>query len=615
MGDFRVRAIKDSQDRSKVIKAILDDIAAMDIMENEGLLNTSHPKIGAEQELCLIEPTAIPSTKGPQILEAITDEHYTNELARFNLEINLDPYDLEKGCFSTSENELLRLLNIGSQIASEHDNRFILSGILPSIRYRHLDFDHMTPIKRYQTLSDVLLSYRKADFQIYLQGVDDAIMSLGSVLFEACNTSFQLHLQMHPKEFVDNYNWSQMISGPVLASAVNSPLLFGKELWAETRIALFKQSLDTRSAANQMRKKLPRVFFGDSWLEGPISSLWKNQLMRFPILLTSDDFKKSTDLVKEGLKPDLRAVNLHNGTSYTWNRLCYGPQGDKPHIRIECRYLPSGPSVLDEVANFAFWIGLMVNPPMSWKETYRNIEFKNVKNNFIKAARYGLEIEINWFGDRMPARKLILERLLPRAKDGLRKYNVNDDDIDRYLRVIENRVETGITGSDWIVRNYHTLLNKYNESRALKILTNSIYDHQSENKPSYEWPNFKNSHIIANEVDPLVEDYMTYDIFCLRADDSMELAKSVLGWKNIHHIPIEDDNGNLVGIMTDGLIMRHYEGNDEAVVREFMIKDFISVNPDLKISQAEVIMNENSLSGLPVVRGGKLIGILTKRDL
>ena len=268
-------------------------------------------------------------------------------------------------------------------------------------------------------------------------------MSLGSVLFEACNTSFQLHLQIKPDEFVAKHNWSQMIAGPVLSACVNSPLLFGNELWAETRIALFKQSLDTRSSQKYLRKKLPRVYFGNDWLKDSAAELWKGDLMRFPLILTSDNLHDSGAILSEGGIPDLRAIRLHNGTTYTWNRLCYGHTKPKPHLRIECRYLPSGPSGLDEVANFAFWIGLMNATPEGGTEFWRSVDFKNAKNNFIKAARTGLNTVFRWYGKNHTAKELILEQLLPKAKEGLEKVSVSADNISKYLGVIEKRVKRG----------------------------------------------------------------------------------------------------------------------------------------------------------------------------
>ena len=464
MGDFRVRTIANALDRAKMYQHILDDLQAFDLMVEENLLDSSHPKIGAEQEICIVDKNYQPATSATTFLSQIQDEHYTNELALFNLEINLNPYKLEGSCFQQTESSLLQLLEKGHQLANSTNDYLLLTGILPTLKYRHLQFEYMTPIQRYESISQVLSEMRGREFEIYLQGVDELNQSLGSVLFEACNTSFQLHLQIKPKDFVTQYNWAQMIAGPVLSACVNSPLLMERELWAETRIALFKQSLDTRSPSNQMRKKLPRVFFGDSWLKDSPVNLWKEEVMRFPLLLTSDNFEKSTDSLKKGKMPDLRAVRLHNGTTYTWNRLCYGNPQNKPHLRIECRYLPAGPSPIDEVANFAFWIGLMQGQPEELKDFWKTTDFRVAKDNFIKAARYGLQTMLYWFGKWVSAKQLILEELLPIAAKGLEKFQVDAKDISKYLSIIEQRVQKEVTGASWLVNNYRSLQKKIQQS-------------------------------------------------------------------------------------------------------------------------------------------------------
>ena len=281
---------------------------------------------------------------------------------------------------------------------------------------------------------------RGKEFEVHLQGVDEVMLSLKSVLFEACNTSFQLHLQIHPEDFVAKHNWSQMIAGPVLSMAVNSPLLFGEELWSETRIALFKQSLDTRTTSKFMRRKVPRVYFGSQWLEKSAAELWKNDLIRFPLVVTSDDLSSSSEAYESGEIPKLRAIRLHNGTTYTWNRLCYGHDDTSPHLRIECRYLPAGPTAIDEIANFVFWAGLMNAAPEKEVRFWDNVRFREVRGNFVKAARTGLNTIFHWYGQPISAQKLILETLLPMSKVGLLKAGIDAEEIKRYLSVIEKRV-------------------------------------------------------------------------------------------------------------------------------------------------------------------------------
>ena len=622
MGDFSVRQIKDAADRAKMYHHILEDIRVFSQMIKDGHIESGPPKIGAEQELCLVDLQGEPSSKALQFLEHINDEHYTNELALFNLEINLDPLPLAGNCFSQMEKDLLQLLKKGNQLAKKQGNNLLLTGILPTLKYRHLQFEYMTPIQRYQTLSKVLSEIRGSDFQIYMQGVDDCIRSLDSVLFEACNTSFQLHLQMHPETFVHQYNWSQMIAGPVLSACVNSPLVMGNELWAESRIAIFKQSMDTRSTKNHLRKKLPRVYFGDNWLRDSPVNLWKETVMRFPLLITSDDFESSEALLNAGEMPRLRAVQLHNGTTYTWNRLCYGRGGAKPHIRIECRYLPAGPSPIDELANFAFWIGLMSGQPESWTTQWQGMDFRIAKDNFLKAARYGLSTVFNWFGKNYSAKALILEVLLPMAAEGLRKFNLSENDITKYLSVIEKRVNQEKTGSAWMVNNYRNLQKRMSKATALKVLTQETIDFQKENYPIHQWDD-----LLANEKHyPVytaknkvvkVEELMSTDLQIIHEEDSIELAFSIIDWKKIHHLPVENLNGELVGMVTDGLMQRHLqERNPTAtLIRDIMIKDVKSVSANDALSKAKYLLDANQLSGVPVTFKKQLVGILTRNDL
>ena len=616
MGDFRVRKILDSADRRQAYLHHTDDLRAFEIMLAENMFDNGPVMIGAEQELCIVDSNSQPTLNALKLLDEINDEHYTNELALFNLEINLDPYFLKDDCFHKVEESLKMLLAKGQDVAAMHDAHLLLCGILPTLKYRHLQFEYMTPIQRYQTLSEELAKIRGRKFDIYLQGADDLIMSLGSVLFEACNTSFQLHLQIPQNKFVEQHNWSQMLAGPVMSVAANSPMLFGQELWAETRIALFKQSLDTRSAEKYMRSKLARVYFGMDWLKESPAEIWRNNLSRFPLLLTSDGFEKATDVLAKGGIPKLRAVRLQNGTTYTWNRLCYGPTKPKPHLRIECRYLPSGPSMIDEMANFAFWIGLMQAGEEFKKDLPQKVKFKSAKNNFIRASRTGLATVFNWFGKLRPAKELLLESLLPMAKSGLEKSNVRELDIQRFLSVIEQRVENEKTGSDWIVENFRILKEAYGTATAEAELVKLMLENQKANIPVHEWPTVDSSRSISIGVEQCVEYLMTRDVISVHEEDSIEHAIHVMDWNNIHHLPVENQEGELVGLLTDGMLRRYLEENGrKQFVHEIMLLKVVTIQAEDHLSDLLQKMKVFSLSGLPVVYGNKLVGMITTHDI
>ena len=617
MGDFRVRKINDAHDRRRMYQHAINDIKAFEQMLEERMFEEGDLWIGAEQELCIVDEQYEPGMSALKILDKVHDERYTNELGLFNLEINLDPLPLKGNCFQGMEDSLLELMKLGYDIADERKEHILMTGILPTLAYHHLQLEYMTPIQRYETLSTSLSKIRGSNFEVYMQGVDDLIMSLGSVLFEACNTSFQLHLQIKPQDFVNQHNWSQMIAGPVLSACTNSPMLFGNELWAETRIALFKQSLDTRSSQKYMRMKLPRVYFGRGWMQESPAELWKNDIMRFPLLVTSDDLKDSLELLKKGEIPELRGIRLHNGTTYTWNRLCYGYSKKTPHLRIECRYLPSGPSAIDEIANFAFWIGLMRCEPPGGVEFWKNQSFKEVKNNFVLAARSGLNTVFRWFGQNIPAKKLILEQLLPMARKGLEESGVDQKDIDKYLSVIEKRVSAEVTGSSWAVENFRNLSKHYGESIAEKELIRQSLIYQKSNTPLSEWQEIPVRDYRLSEKNPTVDQLMSTNIFSVNKNDSIEIVKSILTWNNIHHLPVEDDDGDLVGLITDGIIARKENENSNlcCFAKDIMITNLVTIDSTDSMKRAKSVFMQSGLSGIPVTYNKKLVGLLTISDL
>ncbi len=616
MGDLRVRKIEDDYDRTNMYHFALNDIEAFEILLKEKMFDSEVIHIGAEQELCLVDKCYEPSINALELLEQIKDPHYTNELALFNLEINSDPYPLTGKVFSNMESSLKSLIQLGRTVADKNDTEIIMAGILPTLKFRHLQFEYMTPIKRYQTLSESLLELRGQNFEIYLQGTDELIISLDSVLFEACNTSFQTHLQIDPEQFVDKYNWAQMISGPVLSTCVNSPYLFGNELWHETRIALFKQSLDTRSSTKFLRQKLPRVYFGTDWIKKSPADLWKNDIMRFPLILTSDDFVNSTEELRNGNIPELRAIRLHNGTTYTWNRLCFGHSNRQPHLRIECRYIPAGPTLIDEFANFAFWIGLMNNQNTYGNDFWKNTDFKIAKNNFIKAARTGFSTIFNWFGKNLSAKDLILNNLLEQSTEGLRHCNISEEDITKYLSIIEKRAEKEITGSEWLIKNHRALSKKYGDLSAQKTIVKESLQYQKLNIPLHEWSDLVSDIYVIKTEEERVEEYMSKDIFSVNKNDSLDIVRKILSWNNIHHLPVENDNGDLVGMITDGIIKRIDSYNDKKITfaSQVMIVNPITIKSDDHLSTAKSKMEDHNISGLPVVFNKKLVGIITDKD-
>jgi hypothetical protein len=240
MGDQQVSPLS-SQTKTEFLRHLIGDIESLEYMIDKGLIESGITRIGAEQEFCVVRPDLRPALTGPGILASIDDPHFTAELAQWNLEINLDPWDAGPGCLQKMDAQLHQLLILADEHSRQHGSRIVLTGILPTIRKSDLDFKYMSLNPRYRVLDSILKQLRGEDFSLYIEGVDEINLKHNSILFEACNTSFQVHLQVDPDEFADRYNWAQILSGPVLAACVNSPVLLGKELWSETRVALFRE--------------------------------------------------------------------------------------------------------------------------------------------------------------------------------------------------------------------------------------------------------------------------------------------------------------------------------------------------------------------------------------
>jgi hypothetical protein len=262
MGSHSVVRLNSAEAKKKFTKLLLNDIKALELMLQKGLIESDITRIGAEQELCLVNDEFGPAPNNLEVLELIKDSHFVTEIARFNIEANLDPLEFKSDCFIVLEKQLRKLLEKADSVAQKLNTRILMTGILPTLRKDHLQFEFMTPNARYEALNETMHEQRGSDFELHIMGIDELITSHNNILFEACNTSFQVHLQVMPDEFSDKYNWAQLIAGPVVAVAANSPLLLGKRLWKETRIALFQQSVYTRSSTNTNREQEPRVTFG-----------------------------------------------------------------------------------------------------------------------------------------------------------------------------------------------------------------------------------------------------------------------------------------------------------------------------------------------------------------
>jgi len=616
MGEQNVHKLGSNTARAIFIQHLIKDIEALELMLERGLIEDDIVRIGAEQEFCLVTQSWRPAKNSKIILKAIDDPHFTTELARYNLEINLDPIELEDDCFKQMSEQLNALLEKARIEAEKVDTKIILTGILPTISQSELEIEYMTQSERYSALNDMLKSIKGTDFQLHLRGVDELSMTHDSVLFEACNTSFQLHLQIPPEDFISSYNWAQAISGPILAIATNSPLLLGRELWSETRIALFQQSIDTRKTSYILKNEAPRVKFGDKWETGSVVEIFKDDIAQHKVILSKEIDTDSLTALHNGETPKLQALNLHNSTIYRWNRPCYGVGGGKAHVRIENRYIPSGPSTIDEMANFALWVGLMMGRPSEFDDMPTAMDFKEVKSNFIKASRMGRDAIVKWKGYAISIENLMQQELLPIAHAGLKKARINDEDRLHLLGIIEARI-TLQTGSEWITKNYRSLKNSVKTDNALRLITRAMYNNQEKNIPIHKWPPIKKDGYLK-EAAHLVGHIMTTELYTVNENDLATLATELMKWKNIHHMPVENDNGKLTGLLTWTHARKFPKKNiDKAhlTVVDIMQSEIIKVEPETHIIDAIRTMKKHEIGCLPVAHGTELIGIITIKDV
>ncbi len=364
MGEQRVIIATDQKVMQRFVKNLLRDVQALEYMLEQEWFEDDVVRIGAEQEMCLVDnKTYKPATIATDVLSKTKKWPWLeSELAKFNLETNMIPRVFKETCLSDMEKEVSGYLTKLRKKLGDFDAQLILTGILPTLRKFDLDMENLTPKERYKALMEAINSQLIGNsYELRLMGIDEILVKHDSPLLEACNTSFQVHLQVSPQQFVPYYNIAQTLAAPCMAMAANSPILFGKRLWHETRIALFQQALDIRTTHDHMRERAPRVSFGSGWLENSIMEIYKEDIARFRVLLSAEIEEDSLGLIEEGKVPKLRALQVHNSTVYRWNRPCYGiSDTGKPHLRIENRVLPAGPTVVDEIANAAFWLGAVV---------------------------------------------------------------------------------------------------------------------------------------------------------------------------------------------------------------------------------------------------------------
>ena len=621
MGEHNVEQQVDETKAQAFMKALLEDLRALAFMLQDGRVESGVQRIGAEQEMFLVDRHLRPAPVSLEVLKDAGDARLTTEIARFNLEANLSPLKLANDCFTRMEQELSELINLARASAANQNADVLLSGILPTLQKSDLTLDNLTPGPRYRQLDRGVIGLRGGPLSIHIKGLDELQITHDNIMMESCNTSFQVHFQTSAAEFANHYNVAQAITAPVLAVAVNSPLLFGQRLWQETRVALFQHSTDERSRPQLARNQPTRVSFGDRWLANSVVELFHDQITRFrPIMITQPDENPFAVLAR-GETPVLSALRMHNSTVWRWNRACYGVTDGVPHLRIENRALPSGPTIVDEIANAAFFTGLMLALPRVYGDMARRMAFDDAKSNFFRAARHGLDAHFQWIdGHNHSAAALILNDLLPLARQGLADSGVAGGDIDKYLGIIEERSQSRQTGARWISKSLTSLGGAASKDVTQRKLAIEMLANQKTGQPIHRWA------VIEKADDGewehgyrTVGQFMSTDLFTVSPDDLIDFAASLMDWRHIRHVPVEDREGRLVGLVTHRALLRLLMNgmNRELkpiTVQEIMVKDPVTVSPSTTSLEAIQVMRNRGVGCLPVVEGEQLVGIVTSYD-
>lgn len=599
--------------------AILADLRALERMIAEHRFDTGVRRIGAEQEMFLIDDNWRPARGVLELLEQLRDTHYTTELGQFQIEANCDAQVFEGDGLSKMHAQLDDLVDRARKAAGELGMGVVLMGILPTMRKRDLGLDNMVPSARYMQLNKIITGMRGGKFQFSIKGLDELIIDHDSVMLEACNSSFQVHLQVTPAEFARFYNLAQVLAGPIMSVSANSPIVFGRRLWAETRIALFRQAVDSRNQTHHLRETEARVSFGTRWVKQSVTEIFREDIARFRALVGTDLAEDPMALLDRGEIPQLKALRLHNGTIYRWNRACFGITEGKPHLRIENRVIPAGPSTLDEMANAAFWCGMMVELGAREEDITRRIDFDQAAANFYTAAREGVGSHFTWLDQEdIAARDLVLDRLLPVAQAGLRRQGIHDDEIKKYLTVIDERVRSARTGARWQLSSWNSLRDRATPAERANALVAATAQRQLTGRPVSEWERARLDEANTSKGNyARVENYMTTDLYTVQADDAIEMVANLMIWERIRHVPVEDQDHRLLGVVTHRAVLRFVLGGGSTLrtpISEIMKREVTTVGPETPTIEALRLMRKLRVGCLPVVQNDRLIGIVTEED-
>ena len=450
--------------------------------------DAERPLTGMEIELNLVDSDFQPLMANKAVLESIADPQYQTEIGAYNIELNVPPRPLPGTAALELEHDLRLSLNAAQENAATHGATIVMIGILPTVMPEHFEGVWMSESARYTALNDSIFSSRGEDLFIEITGRERLATYSSSIAPESACTSVQLHLQVAPADFAANWNAAQLLLGPQLALGANSPYFFGRELWAETRTELFAQATDTRPQELRNQGVRPRVFFGERWITS-IFDLFEENVRYFPSLLPEISDEDPAAVLEAGGAPRLQELRLHNGTVYRWNRPIYDIVDGRPHLRVENRVLPAGPTVVDVLANAAFYYGALRVLSEEDRPVWTKTAFSTAQENFTECAQRGFDARVYWPGlGEVTPDELVLRRLLPMAHEGLERWGVAPQVRERYLGVIEARAKAGRNGASWQVETVTALESRgADRASALREMLKLYVDGMASNEPVHTW--------------------------------------------------------------------------------------------------------------------------------
>jgi hypothetical protein len=477
------------EDRVQYRQKVRSCLDALAMMLAGNAFATDDSMTGLEIELNLIDAQAQPVMRNAEVLAGLDDPTFQTELGQFNLELNARPRRISGDGFGEYERDILDSLRRADRAAA-NDAGLVLIGMLPTLVPDHLVLANLSANARYRLLNDEMAGARGEQFHVDISGVERLQSASDSIAPEAACTSVQFHLQVPPDRFARYWNASQAVAGIQVAIGANSPYFHGRRLWAETRIALFEQATDTRPDELKAQGVRPRVWFGERWITS-VFDLFEENVRYFPPLLPILEEEDPVAVLEAGGVPRLGELRLHNGTVYRWNRPVYDVMNGRPHLRVENRVIPSGPTVVDLLANAAFYFGLIRQLAEEERPIWSQLAFAAAEDNFHVGARRGIEATVFWPGvGETPVADLVRSVLLPKAYAGLERFGVDRIHRDRLLGVIEERCRLGRNGASWQAEAVWSAEHRrgLNRTAALQEMVLRYRSLQQSNAPVHTWP-------------------------------------------------------------------------------------------------------------------------------